>query len=234
MNAILLVSLLIFLIHLPFILLITFLSLISKLKKNIEINFNISGFYKISNLEIRFSYSNKTIILFFKKIGFEFIWFRIRIQIKNLYIIGNMESLEDSELNDLIKMVMTKIRSNGIPFNDLEKNKNFIEKKKKYFDKIISLLDNYSTYDRKEKEFNEIEKLEDLNKNQPKISLKETILTQLIIFFDLIIQQSEIYFELSKSKCSYLIQFEKLHIGGLKGQNRVFKFFDNYLYSKFA
>lgn len=221
MTTLFLISLLIFLIHLPFALIIISLSLISKLNKNIEINFNISGFYKISNLEIRISDSNKTIILFFKNIGFELIWFRIRIHIKNFYVIGNMESIEDQELNDLIKMVMTKIRTNGIPFVDLQNNSNFVRKKNKYFEKIVSLLDNYTNYDKKEKVFNEIEKLEDINKNQPKITLKEKIITQLIILFDIIIVHSEVYFELNRSKCSYLIQLEKLHFGGLKGQNRV-------------
>ena len=234
MTTLFLISIFIFLINLPFILIIILLSLINKLNRNIEINFNISGFYKISNLEIKITDLNKIIILFFKNIGFEFIWFRIRIQIKNLYVIGNMESIEDPELNDLIRMITTKIRTNGIPFAHMENNNNFLGKKNKYFEKIKSLLDNYTNYDKKEKEFNEMEKLEDLNKNQPKISLKEKILTQLIMFFDLIISHSVIYFELSRSKCCYLIKFEKLHLGGLKGQNKVFYILNKILFKNFS
>jgi len=225
MTTIFLISLMIFLIHLPFILIIILLSVINKLSRNIEINYNISGFYKVSNLEIRLSDSNKTIILFFKKIGFELIWFRIRIHIQNFYVIGNIESIEDQELNDLIKMIMIKIRTNGIPNTDIQNNNNFLQKKKKYFERIVSLLDNYTNYDKKEKELNEIEKLEDLNKDHPQISLKEKIITQLIILFDIIIVHSEVYFELNKSKYSYLIQLEKLHFGGLKGQTRVIEFY---------
>jgi len=226
MNTFLLLSFLIFLIHLPFILLIIFLSLINKLNKNIQINYSISGFYKISNLEIRISDAKKSIILFFKNIGFDLIWFRIRIYIKNFYVIGSLESIEDKELNDLIKMIMTKIRSNGIPFSpNLENNKNFIAKKNKYIKKIFSLMDYSKTNEKKEKEFNEIEKLEDLNRYQPQNTLKEKIITQLIILFDIMIIHSEVYFELSNSKSSYLIQLEKLHFGGLKGQNKVTLFY---------
>ncbi len=209
-------------IHLPFITILILLSLINKFNKNIQINFYISGFYKISNLEIKITDSKKTIILFFKNIGFDLIWFRIRINIKSFHLIGSLESIEDKELNDLIKMIMTKIRSDGIPFSpNLENNINFNSKKNKYINKIFSLMDNFKTIDIKEKDLNEIEKLEDLNKNRPKNSLKEKIFTFLIVLFDIIIIQSKVYFELSDSKTSYLIQLEKLHFGGLKGQNKV-------------
>jgi len=217
----LLISFIIFLIHLPFILIITFLSVINKFKKNIEINYNISGFYKISNLEIKILDSNKTIILFFNGISFELIWFRIRIQIQKFHFIGNLNSIEDKELNELIQMVMTKIRTNGVSSSILENNQFFQTKKDKYKQKIDSLLNIYQKNDVEEKEFKEIEKLEELNKHQPNSTFKEKIITQLIIFFDIIIISSGIYFELSESKGSYLVHLGKLHIGALKGQNRV-------------
>lgn len=229
MNTFLWISLTLFLINLPFVVVVVILSLISKLTKNVEIHYNISGFYQISNLEIRIISQKQILIFFLKHIGIELIWFRIRILIRNFLIIGSLESLEEVEMNDLIRMVLAKIRNNGIPQNKLENNDVFQNKKNKYVQKIINLIDKFKNNDKKEKDIMEIEKLEDLNKNQTKISLYEKIITQLIILFDLMIINLEVFFNLSKSKSSYNVRLEKLHVGGLKGQNKVHKIFIYFL-----
>lgn len=224
MNTLLLISFFIFLITLPFIVVISLILLFNKLSKTIKIEFKISGFYKISNLRIKFISTKNTFILFFKQIGLELIWFRLRIKIKSFGFIGRLESLENEEITELVEMIIKKIKLDGINYIKLENNLRFLAKKNKYTNKIFELLDKYNTPHKKEKKIIHIGKLEDLNKNHPKISFIERIISILIILIDVKFIDIKLFFELTNSPSIYILTLEKLHFGVLKGYNKVINF----------
>jgi hypothetical protein len=186
------------------------------LRKRFKLNYKIIGFLKLK--DIIFIYENEE---FFMKIQIDYfkvylVWLRIRFYFRNLNIDYELKSNKINNIPDLIYLEGKKknLKNEKNPLDETSIIQEIKQKlceviKEKYISKHSSKTSEVSD-----------EILEDIIKSSS-LSKKETIIRNLMVFFDILMENSLIVYRISNNDFYHSVFIKKILVGAVKGLNKV-------------